>query len=75
MPLLLRVRMYRATEHVEGYRNILSSLKVPKNTLASIILKWRMLRTIKTRLRAGSLTKLSNLEGKESWWETLPRTQ
>lgn len=66
MPPLLRVRMYQAREHVEGYRSILSSLKVRKSTLASIVLKWRSFPTTETCLRSGPLTKLSNLGGKES---------
>uniref|UniRef100_A0AAZ3PFX9 Transposase Tc1-like domain-containing protein n=1 Tax=Oncorhynchus tshawytscha TaxID=74940 RepID=A0AAZ3PFX9_ONCTS len=43
----------------EGYQNISASLKVPKNTVASIILKWKKFGTTKT-LRAGRLAKLSN---------------
>ena len=39
-----------------------AALKVPKNTVASIILKWKMFGTTKTRPRAGSLAKLSNRE-------------
>jgi hypothetical protein len=35
-------------------------LKVPKNTVSSIILKWKKFRTTKTLLRAGHLAKLSN---------------
>jgi hypothetical protein len=35
-------------------------VKVPKNTVATIILKWKKFRTTKTLPRAGSLAKLSN---------------
>ena len=35
-------------------------LKVPKNTVASIILKWKKFGTAKTLPRAGRLAKLSN---------------
>ena len=35
-------------------------LKVPKNTVASIILKWKKFRTTKTLPRAGRPAKLSN---------------
>ena len=37
-----------------------AALKVPKNTVASIILKWKMFGTTKTFPRAGSPAKLSN---------------
>ena len=43
----------------QGYQNISAALKIPKNTAASIILKWKKFRTTKT-LRAGRLAKLSN---------------
>ena len=41
----------------EGYQNISAALKVPKNTMASIILKWK---TFGTLPRAGCPAKLSN---------------
>ena len=44
----------------EGYQNIYVALKVPKNTVASIILKWKKFRTTKTLPRAGHTAKLSN---------------
>uniref|UniRef100_A0AAZ3QKR2 Sleeping Beauty transposase HTH domain-containing protein n=1 Tax=Oncorhynchus tshawytscha TaxID=74940 RepID=A0AAZ3QKR2_ONCTS len=44
----------------EGYQNISAALKVPKNTVTSIILKWKKFGTIKTLPRAGRLAKLSN---------------
>ena len=37
-----------------------AALKVPKNTVASIILKWKKLRTTNTRLRAGRPDKQCN---------------
>ena len=37
-----------------------ASLKVPKNTVASIILKWQMFGTTKTLPRAGRTANLSN---------------
>jgi hypothetical protein len=43
------------------YQNISAVLKVPKNTVASIILKWKKFGTTKTLPRAGRLAKLSNL--------------
>jgi hypothetical protein len=44
----------------EGYQNISAVLKVPKNTVASINLKWKKFGTTKTLPRAGCLAKLSN---------------
>ena len=37
----------------EGYQYISAALKVSKNTVASIILKWKTFRTTKTFPRAG----------------------
>jgi hypothetical protein len=37
-----------------------AALKVPKNTVASIILKWKKFGTTKTLTISGSLAKLSN---------------
>uniref|UniRef100_A0AAZ3NPC4 Sleeping Beauty transposase HTH domain-containing protein n=1 Tax=Oncorhynchus tshawytscha TaxID=74940 RepID=A0AAZ3NPC4_ONCTS len=45
----------------ERYQHISAALKVPKNTVASIILKWKKFVTTKTLPRAGCLAKLSNL--------------
>jgi hypothetical protein len=45
----------------EGYQNMSAALKVPKNTLVSIILKWNKFGTTKTLPRAGRPTKLSSL--------------
>ena len=44
----------------EGYQKMSASLKVPKNTVASIILKWKKFGTNKTLPRAGRPAKLSN---------------
>ena len=44
----------------EGYQKISAALKVPKNTVASIILKWKKFGTAKTLPRAGQLAKMSN---------------
>jgi transposase len=46
----------------EGYQSISAALKVPKNTVASFILKWKKFRTTKTLPRAGCPAKLSNQE-------------
>ena len=44
----------------EEYQNISAELKVPKNTVTSIILKWNKFGITKTLPRAGHLAKLSN---------------
>ena len=44
----------------EGYQNISAALNVPKNTVASIIVKWKKIGTTKTLSRAGRPAKLSN---------------
>ena len=49
----------------EGYQNISAALKVPKITVASIILKWKKFGTTKTLPRAGHPAKLGNC-GKSS---------
>uniref|UniRef100_A0AAZ3PKP5 Sleeping Beauty transposase HTH domain-containing protein n=1 Tax=Oncorhynchus tshawytscha TaxID=74940 RepID=A0AAZ3PKP5_ONCTS len=56
----LRDRIVSRHRSGEEYQNISKALKVPKNTVASIILKWKMFGTTKTLPRAGSLAKLSN---------------
>ena len=44
----------------EGYQNIFAELIVRKNTVASIILKWKKFGTTKTLPRFGRPGKLSN---------------
>jgi hypothetical protein len=44
----------------EGYPKNSAALKVHKNTVAFIILKWKKFGTTKTLPRAGHLDKLSN---------------
>jgi transposase len=56
----LRDRIVSRHRSGEGYQNIYAAPKVPKNTVASIILKWRKFGTTKTLPRAGHPTKLSN---------------
>ena len=49
------------SRHRSGeYQNISAALKVPKNTVASIILKWKKFGFTKTLPRAGWQAKLSN---------------
>ena len=43
----------------EGCKKKSAALKVPKNTVASILLKWKKFGTTKTLPRAGHLAKLS----------------
>jgi transposase len=56
----LRDRIVLRQRSGEGYQNISAALKIPKNTVASIILKWKKFGTTKTHPRAGRLDKLSN---------------
>jgi transposase len=44
-----------------GYQNISAALKVAKNTVATIILKWKKFGTTKNLPRAGRRAKVSNL--------------
>ena len=56
----LRDRIVSRHRSGEGYQNISAALKVPKNTVASIILKWKKFGTTKTLPRADRPAKLSN---------------
>jgi hypothetical protein len=56
----LRDRMVSRHRSGEGYQNVSAALKVPKNRVASIILKWKKVGTTKTLPRAGCPFKLSN---------------
>ena len=55
----LRARIVSRHRSGEGYQKMSAALKVPKNRVASIILKWKKFGTIKTLLRAVHLAKLS----------------
>jgi hypothetical protein len=48
-----RDRIVSRHRSMEGNQNISAALKVPKNTVASIILKWKKFGTTKTLHRAG----------------------
>ncbi len=52
----VRVARHRSGQ---GYKNISAALKVPKSTVASIILKWKTFGTTRTLPRAGRPAKLS----------------
>ena len=56
----LRGRIVSRYRSAEGYQNISVALKVPKNTVTSIILKWKKFGTTKTLPRAVRPAKLSN---------------
>uniref|UniRef100_A0AAZ3QVG0 Sleeping Beauty transposase HTH domain-containing protein n=1 Tax=Oncorhynchus tshawytscha TaxID=74940 RepID=A0AAZ3QVG0_ONCTS len=56
----LRDRIVSRHRSGEGYQKMSAALKVPKNTVASIILKWKKFGTTKTLPRAGRPAKLSN---------------
>ena len=56
----LRDRIVSSHRSGEGYQNTSDALKVHKNTVVSIILKWKKFGTTKTLPRAGRLAKLSN---------------
>ena len=56
----LRDRIWLRNRSGERYKNISAALKVPKNTVASIILEWKKFGTTKALPRAGRLAKLSN---------------
>ena len=58
-PKSLRDRIVSGHRSGEGYQNISAALKAPKNTVASIILKWKKFGTT-TLTRAGRPAKLSN---------------
>uniref|UniRef100_A0AAZ3R1R5 Sleeping Beauty transposase HTH domain-containing protein n=1 Tax=Oncorhynchus tshawytscha TaxID=74940 RepID=A0AAZ3R1R5_ONCTS len=60
LSIVLRYMTVSRHRSGEGYQNISAALKVPKNTVASIILKWKKFGTIKTLPRAGRPAKLSN---------------
>ena len=60
MSIELRDRIVSRHRSGEGYQNISTALKVLKNTVTSIILKWKKFGTTKTLPRAGRPAKLSN---------------
>uniref|UniRef100_A0AAZ3QD48 Transposase Tc1-like domain-containing protein n=1 Tax=Oncorhynchus tshawytscha TaxID=74940 RepID=A0AAZ3QD48_ONCTS len=56
----LRDRIVSRHRSGEGYQKNSAALKIPKNTVASIILKWKKVGITKTLPRAGFPAKLSN---------------
>jgi hypothetical protein len=63
LPVERRNRIVSRHKSGEGYQNISAALKVPKNTVSSIILKWKKFRTTKMVV---TLTELqsSTVEGR-----------
>ncbi|KAL0163166.1 hypothetical protein M9458_042562, partial [Cirrhinus mrigala] len=59
LPEELRDRIVARHRSGQGYKKISAALKVPKSTVASIILKWKMFGTTRTLPRAGRLAKLN----------------
>ncbi len=59
LPEELRDRIVARHRSGQGYKKISAALKVPKSTVASIILKWKTFGTTRTLPRAGSPAKLS----------------
>ncbi|KAG2462409.1 TCB1 transposase, partial [Polypterus senegalus] len=56
----LRDRIVSRHKSGEGYRKISAALKVPMNTVPSIICKWKKFETTRTLPRAGRPSKLSD---------------
>ncbi len=59
LPEELRDRIVARHRSGQGYKKNSAALKVPKSTVASIILKWKTFGTTRTLPRAGRLAKLS----------------
>ncbi len=59
LPEELRDRIVARHRSGQGYKKIYAELKVPKSTVASIILKWKTFGTTRTLPRAGHTAKLS----------------
>ncbi len=59
LPEELRDRIVARHRSGQSYKNISAALKVPKSTVASIILKWKTFGTTRTLPRAGRPAKLS----------------
>ncbi len=60
LPEEFRDRIVARHRSGQGYKKSSGALKVPKSTVASIILKWKTFGTTRTLPRAGRPAKLSN---------------
>uniref|UniRef100_A0AAZ3SPL4 Sleeping Beauty transposase HTH domain-containing protein n=1 Tax=Oncorhynchus tshawytscha TaxID=74940 RepID=A0AAZ3SPL4_ONCTS len=70
----LRDRIVLRHRSGEGYQNISVVLKFPKNTVTSIILKWKKFGTNNSLPRAGRPAKLSN-RGRRALVREVTRTR
>ncbi len=73
LPEELRDRIVARHRSGQGYKNS-AALKVPKSTVASIILKWKTFGTTRTLPRAGRPAKLS-YRGRRALVREVRRTQ
>ena len=71
----LRDRIVPRHRSEEGYQKISAAFKVPKNTVASIILKWKMFETTKSLPRAGRPRPNWAIEREGPWSGRWPRTR
>ena len=74
LPEELRDRIVARHRSGQGYKIISAALRVPKSTVASIILKWKKFGTTRALPRAVRPAKLSN-RGREALARVLRRTQ
>ncbi len=74
LPEELRDRIVARHRSGQGYKKISAALKVPKSTVASIILKWKTFGTTRTLRRAGRPAKLS-YRGRRALVREVRRTQ
>ncbi len=74
LPEELRDRIEARHRSGQGYKKISAALKVPKSTVASIILKWKTFGTTRTLPRAGRPAKLS-YRGRRALVREVRRTQ
>ncbi len=74
LPEELRDRIVARHRSGQGYKKNSAALKVPKSTVASIILKWKTFGTTRTLPRAGRPAKLS-YRGRRALVREVRRTQ
>ena len=74
MSIELQDRIVWTHRSGEGYHEMYAALTVPKNTVASIILKLKKFGTSKTLPRAGRPDKLSN-QGRKALVREVTRTR
>ncbi len=74
LPEELRDRIVARHRSGQGYKKMSAALKVPKSTVASIILRWKTFGTTRTLPRAGRPAKLS-YRGRRALVREVRRTQ